>query len=787
MNIKRLLIGVLILASGGMASVAHAATFNYLGGTDAQPNPGSGTTVYAWPSGTPYTTIANSVGALALTKAQAATMCANALSTYELDPNQNYWCNFVQVSRIKCPPKTGVCFPTDTDYQAAISTVAPVSVVDSSQPVDPADSYNIQPQVSGSLAAFPSLYMYVSPSNASSFTFPTPGGGLNWLFGYVGTVTPVPTATLTASPTSVVQGGNSTLTWSSANATSCTGTNFSTGGATSGSVIVTPGTTTTYLLDCSGAGGNAPQQSTTVTVTALPPNVSAGPSTDVNVALNQTVTLSALITNASGAGTAGSFPNVVEITPCPRAQAFVRCFGGQNSIISAQTITSLAPGASQTVTANFTPSSDAEIAGVYFYHFCANTDTNQNQPMNEVSKTDDCPTTWNKITIVGPNITVSSTIYPPTINATLGQPIPLTGTILNNGTADTPSTFPNLFVTNLNTQGTAWNTLVQTSPNSPILAVNNSEDTSVVLPGSTFSAPGRYQYAYCGDETTTWANAFAESDTGDNCSNQGTIVVTTPPTATLTATVAVVAPGGSSTLNWSSQYANTCTGTNFSTGSATSGNVSVTPGVDTTYSITCDGDGGSVTKTTTVRVATLACTPSPSAVDPNAPVTWTATANNFTPPLTYTWSAPGGVPSNGSGSQLTNRYANSGAQSPTVTVRDSKGVVINNQPCSSVTVNGQCGFSGTASLSAKPDTINPGGSSTLAYAGGGFSPPGTGSCTITGSDGSSYPTTNADNLCQTSGTQQVGPLSNRTVYKITCTNTATASATVNVTPAYKEF
>lgn len=70
---------------------------------------------------------------------------------------------------------------------------------------------------------------------------------------------PTPTATLTANPNPA--SGNTVLTWTSTNATSCTGVgaSFSTGGATSGSdTTVTPGFT--YQVQCTGPGGNATAQ-----------------------------------------------------------------------------------------------------------------------------------------------------------------------------------------------------------------------------------------------------------------------------------------------------------------------------------------------------------------------------------------------------------------------------------------------------------------------------------------------------------------------------------------------
>jgi hypothetical protein len=78
-----------------------------------------------------------------------------------------------------------------------------------------------------------------------------------------------PTAKLTSNPTSVTSGQNSTLTWSSTNATSCTGTGFSTGNAVSGSVGVSPTASTTYTVSCAN-GGTRATANTTVKVTAPP-------------------------------------------------------------------------------------------------------------------------------------------------------------------------------------------------------------------------------------------------------------------------------------------------------------------------------------------------------------------------------------------------------------------------------------------------------------------------------------------------------------------------------------
>ncbi|MEK7613965.1 MAG: hypothetical protein AAB439_03790 [Patescibacteria group bacterium] len=61
---------------------------------------------------------------------------------------------------------------------------------------------------------------------------------------------PDPSVDLTVSPTTVTAGSSVLISWTSARATLCNGTNFSTGGNTSGSVTITPTTTKTYSITC---------------------------------------------------------------------------------------------------------------------------------------------------------------------------------------------------------------------------------------------------------------------------------------------------------------------------------------------------------------------------------------------------------------------------------------------------------------------------------------------------------------------------------------------------------
>jgi hypothetical protein len=118
---------------------------------------------------------------------------------------------------------------------------------------------------------------------------------------------PAPTVTLSASPSTVANGGSSTLSWSATNATACTAS-----GAWAGSEGVRGSQSTgalhanaAYVLNCSGAGGSA-SQSATVTVSAPAPAVSlsANPST---VSKGATATLTWSSMNATSCAASGGW------------------------------------------------------------------------------------------------------------------------------------------------------------------------------------------------------------------------------------------------------------------------------------------------------------------------------------------------------------------------------------------------------------------------------------------------------------------------------------------------
>jgi len=110
----------------------------------------------------------------------------------------------------------------------------------------------------------------------------------------------------------------------------------------------------------------------------------------------------------------------------------------------------------------------------------------------------------------------------------------------------------------------------------------------------------------------------------------------TPPSVSLTAEPNSIAAGGSTTLNWSTLNADSCTASGAWSGSrATSGSSSFGPlNATTTYTLSCTGSGGTTTGTATVQVVasgpTISFSASPATVSPNGTSVLSWSASNAT-------------------------------------------------------------------------------------------------------------------------------------------------------------
>jgi hypothetical protein len=155
----------------------------------------------------------------------------------------------------------------------------------------------------------------VAPKSTTTVTLTCTGAGGSALATAVITVTPAPTpptpaVTLTATATTIPSGSTSTLKWSSKNVTACARSGGWTGTeAVSGSLVVSPMSTTTYILACTNSAGTA-QSATKITVnSAAPPpaptaTLKAGAS---SITSGGSTTLTWSSTNASSCTASGGW------------------------------------------------------------------------------------------------------------------------------------------------------------------------------------------------------------------------------------------------------------------------------------------------------------------------------------------------------------------------------------------------------------------------------------------------------------------------------------------------
>jgi hypothetical protein len=544
-----------------------------------------------------------------------------------------------------------------------------------------------------------------------------------------------PTASLTANPTSITAGQSSTLTWSSTNATSCTGTGFSTGNAVSGSVSVTPATTRTYAVSCTNGSASASANAiVTVTGTAPTASLTANPA---SITSGQSSTLTWSSTNATsctgtGFSTGNAVSGSVGVAPATTATYSVTCSNGSTSA-----------SANATVTVN--PSAGTTL-------------------VQSVSLTAPKRNNWSgyngmQFTTGSTGITVSQ----------LGRWV-IAGNIQSHQLELVDaSTGSVLAATTLNTAGLPAGFAYAPLPSPVTLSANHSyylvsletvggdywyDNSQITTPTSLVRSIDHGIFSYSG----AWYpggladNAYVPTDL------IGALTTSTAPTASLTANPASITSGQSSTLSWSSANAATCTGTGFSTGNAISGLVVVAPTTTTTYSVACTNGSASATANATVTVPGAA---------PTATISANPTSITSGQPSTLTWSSTNATSCTGTGFSTGNALSGSVSVTPATTT--SYFVTCTNGSASAsmnatVTVTGTAP---TASLTANPTSISSGQSSTLTW-----SSTNSISCT-----GSGFSTGNA-----ISGSVSVSPTIT-TGYSVSCTDgstIATANATVSL-------
>jgi hypothetical protein len=150
-----------------------------------------------------------------------------------------------------------------------------------------------------------------------------------------------------------------------------------------------------------------------------------------------------------------------------------------------------------------------------------------------------------------------------------------------------------------------------------------------------------------------WIQWNPTCENGSPCG--GVFVDGQAPTASLTANPTIISSGDSSNLTWLSTNATSCVGTNFSTGvgDPISGNTSVSPTFNTTYTVTCQNIFGTASDFASIAVpspiANLVASPNEIAQGESTTLTWTSTDTQ-----------PDSCSVTGSGINLTGLPTNSG-------------------------------------------------------------------------------------------------------------------------------
>ena len=532
-----------------------------------------------------------------------------------------------------------------------------------------------------------------------------------------------PTATLSASPTSITAGAPVTLTWSSTRATSgCVGTNFTSSG-TSGSATVNPTVTTTYSITCNNANGSAAASATvTVTVPATI-DLTAGGVTPTAATTGAAVTLTATVSNIGAASTGAGFTNLF--------QRATDASGTGATDIGTHTATVLAGSGSVAATLSYTFPS----AATWYVRACADKNSAASTgTITESNEANNCGV-WTAVVVstpVVPTVTISATPS----SLTSGQTSTLTWSAANattctgtnfatgnqvSGTVSvspTTSTTYSISCTGAGGTGTASATItVASGPtvthyNNKLCSggtlvgtytdnVNSCVSFCTGMSASCCSTSETYRdidgsdtfvcQAYTNTATTITANGTTQcqNQSGEPvCTNRwySADLINYGPavSASLVTNPTSMSGGQSAVITWSSTNATTCTGTNFATGNATSGSVTVSPSGTTQYTLSCTGPGGTATdtKTITVNIFTASCSAAPSPVTVLQPVSWTSSATGGTGSYTYAWSGTDSL--SGTASSLTKSYSTLGEKFATLSVTSGAttiSVACNGTPC----------------------------------------------------------------------------------------------------------
>jgi PKD repeat protein len=438
---------------------------------------------------------------------------------------------------------------------------------------------------------------FVSSFDASSANAP------KLVVTYSTSALPAPTASMSASPTTIVAGGSATLTWTTSNATSVSIDQGIGAVAAAGSRTVTPTTTTTYTLTATGTGGTT-TAAATVTVSALPTvSFSASPTTIVagaSATLTWTTSNATSVSIDQGIGAVAAAGSRT-VTPTTTTTYTLTATNASGTTTAPVTITVSVSNA--TLTAQVTASAD---------------------DVNEVNGT----LTTNAGTVWLGNGGSTTTSY--------------TGLRFRNVSIPAGATISSAYLQVCSSQsqriGLSFNLAADAAGNSVVFSQSSrpsrrTQTTSVVTHNDNVSWAANTWYALdemksvvqevvsradwqAGNSLSiiingTASGAYARkyvSSFDASPTNAPMLVVSyttvtgRSPTATIALSPTAVAAGGSATLSWTTTDASSVSIAPGIGTVSSSGSLSVSPTATTTYTITASNQFGTITQSTTLTV-----------------------------------------------------------------------------------------------------------------------------------------------------------------------------------------
>jgi Divergent InlB B-repeat domain len=498
-----------------------------------------------------------------------------------------------------------------------------------------------------------------------------------------------PSVSVTASPSTITAGNSSTISWSSSGATSCSSATWSSSTALSGSVVVTPGSTTTYTKTCSNVNGST-SGSAKLTVNPLPTYTASA-----SAGSNGTISPSSSTVNSGSSATFTVTPN----------SGYTASVGGTcGGTLSGTTYTTNALTANCTVVASFTINSYTVTPSVSGSNGTISPSTAQTVNYGNTTTFTVTPNSGYIASVGGTcGGTLSGTTY--TTNAITGSCTVVASFAQMSGTL-TPSASPCTIASGSSscTTNLTWNTVnpVSTSavtsdtpnPNTVLASTNSGTLSSVLVPYG-----GRNFYLYNNNINLAQINvgtvcASGSSWNGSICSSYNYSLSPSPSTLTVTQggspqneTIAVTLTSGTAqpvTLlslsgapaNLTYYYPNNGCGPTCNIFINVTAPSSVAVG---NYPITVNGTSGGVNKSTSFTLSVVA--PTSLTVTPSVATTayvgdsvsWQFAVTGGKAPYTYTCTGtdfPNPAPASGSFSIT---YQTVGTKTATCTVNDSLG------------------------------------------------------------------------------------------------------------------